>query len=133
MPLTPPRVHAYACVPSPLPPPLAMLISALRLRAALEKVDPSQIAERERKAAFSSGVTGLPPDRHTGEDYPALREARANAAVAMKAAAGGDGDRRGEARGDSEDDSSDSDDDLDYLLDDPGLDLKSAPRFFAAA
>lgn len=57
----------------------------MKLRAALDKVDPSQIAERARKSAFS--LTGalsdsqFPPCR-VGADYPALEEARRAASAA---------------------------------------------------
>ncbi|CAN0201213.1 unnamed protein product, partial [Ectocarpus fasciculatus] len=107
---------------------------ALKLRSALDKVDPSQIAERARKAAFSSGLAGPPASRGGGGDYPALREARAAAAAAAakdaRSNGGGDGragygdgiveghDNNSSSRVDSDDD---DDDDLDYLLDDPEI------------
>eukprot|EP00752_Nemacystus_decipiens_P015562 g13885.t1 len=105
---------------------------ALKLLAALDKVDPSQIAERARKAAFSSGVGVAGPTGcvDSGEDYPALREARANAAAAAARDSRGDGDGddvigseydRSGARDTNGSDDSDDDDDLDYLLDDPEI------------
>ncbi|CAN0223958.1 unnamed protein product [Pylaiella littoralis] len=103
---------------------------ALKLRAALDKVDPSQIAERARKAAFSSGVTGLPVRGGGGaEDYPALRDARATAAAKGGGTVGtglvvsGEGAQDGANRSDGsdDDDDDDDDDDLDYLLDDPEI------------
>ena len=61
------------------------LVRALKLRAALDKVDPSQVAERARKSAFSLGgalsYSQLPLCR-VGADYPALEEARRAAAAA---------------------------------------------------
>eukprot|EP00903_Cladosiphon_okamuranus_P017309 g15948.t1 len=109
---------------------------ALELRAALEKVDPSQVAERARKAAFSTRLAGVAAGAAGragcggGEDYPALREARANAAAAAKGYrgdgdgggdTGGTGYDEGGARDTNNSDDSDDDDDLDYLLDDPEI------------
>lgn len=55
---------------------------ALKVRAALDEVDPSQVADRARKAAFSSGAAAMPAAFRGGaEDYPALREARAEFAA----------------------------------------------------
>lgn len=50
----------------------------LKIRAALDKVDPSQVAERARKAAFSFGgaLSDSQLPECNGLDYPALREAR---------------------------------------------------------
>ncbi|CAM9815309.1 unnamed protein product [Ectocarpus sp. 6 AP-2014] len=107
---------------------------ALKLRSALDKVDLSQIAERARKAAFSSGLAGPPASRGGVGDYPALREARAAAAAAAAKDSRNDGAARGAGYGDgiveghnnnsrvdSDDDDDDDDDDLDYLLDDPEI------------
>lgn len=67
------------------PMPFTQPARGLKLRAALDKVDPSQIAERARKSAFSLAgalpASQLPLCR-VGADYPALEEARRAAAAA---------------------------------------------------
>lgn len=76
------RAKRACAVFCPRHPPLSPLLPAsnrgLKIRAALDKVDPSQVAERARKAAFSYGgaLSDSQLPECNGLDYPALREAR---------------------------------------------------------